>query len=205
MNDPQQDKYVVLAATICFTAPIVFQILSVLIYPPDFSGEYPIYPPDGILLLQLAGAFTLLGLTIIGMKAEDEKQILAAAGFTAQAISFGLAAASLFEITMVSSKESYEKFYYLTVSSNFLFFPSLLLIATYNRFKKWVRLSGFIASLPLLVSSLLFIFRYRDYKVLEEISNAGYTMVFIVYLLWANNIHQNYRKKLRATNGGSPL
>lgn len=205
MNDPQQNKYVMLAITICFTTPLVFQTLSVLIYPPDFSGEYPVYPPDGILMLQFAGASTLLGLTILGMKAEEEKQILAAAGFTAQAISLGLAAASLFEITMVTSRESYEKFYYLTVSSNFLFIPSLLLIATYNKFKKWVKLSGLIASLPLLVSSLMFIFRYRDYKVLEEISNTGYLMVFVVYLLWCLNVYQNYRKDLKKTHGGSTL
>jgi hypothetical protein len=202
MNDPQQKKQVTMAIIVSFTLPLVFQILSVTIYPPDFTGEYPIYSADGILLLQLAGAFVLLGLTIIGMKAEEEKQILAAAGFTAQAISLGLAAAGLFEITTVSSMESYEKFYYLTVSSNFLYFPSLLLIATYNKFKKWIRLSGFIASVPLLISSLLFIFRYRDFKILEEISNTGYLMVFIVYLLWSVNVYQNYRKEVSATPEG---
>ena len=194
-----------LAIAICFTTPIIFNFLSLLIYPPDFSGEYPIYQPDGILLIQIAGVFTLLGLSIIGMKAEEEKQILAAAGFTVQAISFGLAMASLFEITTVQSKESYEKFYYLTVSSNFLYFPSLLLIASYNKFKKWIRISGFIASIPLLISTLLFIFKYRDYKVLEEISSTGYLLVFIVYLLWANNIYRNYKQELKGIPGGSLL
>lgn len=201
MNDPQEKKYIVIAICICFTAPLILNILSLAIYPPDFNVDYPVYAPDGILLLQLAGTFALLGLAIIGMKAEEEKQILAAAGFTALAISFGLAMAALFEITAVNSKESYEKFYYITVSSNFLYFPALLLIATYKRLKKWIRLSGVIASVPLVVSTLLFVFKYRDYVVLEEISSTGYVMTFIVYILWAINIYQNYRKELREADG----
>lgn len=205
MNDPQEKKHIVIAIWICFTAPLILNILSIAIYPPDFNVDYPVYSPDGVLILQLAGTFALLGLAIIGMKAEEEKQILAAAGFTALAISFGLAMAALFEITTVNSKESYEKFYYITVSSNFLYFPALLLIATYKKFKKWVRLSGVIASVPLVVSTLLFVFKYRDYVVLEEISSTGYIMTFIVYILWAINIYQNYRKELRESGGGKSL
>jgi hypothetical protein len=62
-------------------------------------------------------------------KAEEEKQILASGGFTAQAIALGLAGVGPFEITSITNKETYEKFYYITLTSNFLYFPSQLLIA----------------------------------------------------------------------------
>ena len=198
MTGSRYQKQVMVANVICFVLPAIFQVLSVTLYPPDFSGEFPVYLPEGILLLQFAGAFLMMGYAIIGMKAEEEKQTLAAAGFTAQAIAIGVGMAGLFEITKVASSESYEKFYYITVSSNFLFFPSLLLIATYNRFKKWIRIAGFISSLPLLISTILFVARYRNYNVLESISNTGYSLLMIVWLLWGINIYINYRNELKS-------
>jgi len=194
MNEARKKRNVMLATVISLILSTLFQLLSVIIYPPDFSLDYPSYSPDGVLLLEFGGALLLLGLTIIGMKAEEEKETLAAAGFTAAAISMGVSMAGLFEITHVNSAESYEKFYYITVSSNFLLFPALILIASYQRFKNWIRMAGFAVSLPLLLSTILFIAGYRDYKNLELISNSGYFLLMLVCLLWAYNVYINYKE-----------
>jgi len=193
MNIQKRNKQIIIALLICLISAPVFNILSVVIYVPDFTKDYPVYDPDGVLLIQFSGALYLLALTILGMKVEEEKNILAAAGFTAQAIAMGLAMASLFEITMVADKESYEKFYYIPVSSNFLYLPSMILIATYDKFKVWVRWSGIATGIPLMISSAMFLFKYRDYNTLEVISSAGYMMLLVVQMMWAYNLYRNYK------------
>jgi hypothetical protein len=197
MRTTQQAKYIMLTCVICFSMPAVAQIVSTVFYPPDMSTEYPQYSPDFVLILQLGMAFLLIGLSILGMKAEEERQILAAGGFTAQAIALGLAGVGLFEITSVTNKETYEKFYYITVTSNFLYFPSQLLIATYSKFKRWLRICGFIASFPLLISTFLFVFKYRDFQILEMISSVGYILIFLIQLGWAWNIYANYKQEMK--------
>ena len=198
MNEARKKRYVMLASVICLLMHTPCQTLSLTLFPPDFSLDFPLYPPEAILLIQFGGSFLLLGMTVIGMKAEEEKETLAAAGFTAMAISMGVSMAGLFEITNVNSAESYEKFYYVTVSSNFLLFPSIVLIATYSRFKKWIRVAGFIFIFPLLISTMLFVGGYRNYRNLELISNTGYTMGMILYALWAYNIYVNYKEESKA-------
>jgi hypothetical protein len=194
-----------MAATItCFVLFALAQVVMATFYLPDVSGEFPVYDPKGVLVLQLGVAFDLIGLSIMGMKAEEDGYILAAGGYTAQAISAGLAGAGLFEITFVTNLESYEKFYFITVASNFLYFPSLILIATYEKFKLWVRIAGFIASLPLLLSTILFIADYRDFVVLEEITSIGYFLMTITQLCWAWNIYKNYKKKVQAVKHQVP-
>ncbi len=195
MDIQKRDKQILIALLICLIGSPIFNILSLALYPPDFSATYPVYNPDGVLVLQFSGTLYLLALTILGMKVEEEKNILAAAGFTAQAISMGLAMVSLFEVTTTVSKESYEKFYYLTVSSNFLYLPAMILIATYEKFKTWIRLAGIATGVPLMVSSIMFMFKIRDYNTLEIISSTGYMMLMTLQLLWAYNIFVNYRKE----------
>ena len=199
MTSLTQSKYIMLTCLICFSMPAITQILSLVFYPPDISSEYPRYSPDFVLILQLGMAFLLIGLSILGMKAEEERQILAAGGFTAQAIALGLAGVGLFEITSVTNKETYEKFYYITVTSNFLYFPSQLLIATYTKFWRWLRIVGFIASFPLLISTILFVAKYRNFQVLEIISSLGYIFIFLVQLGWAWNLYANYKNEVEIT------
>jgi hypothetical protein len=199
MSSFTQSRYITLTCVICLSMPVITQILGLSFYFPDMSSEYPRYSPDYVLIQQLGMAFLLIGLTILGMKAEEERQVLAAGGFTAQAISLGLASLGLFEITSVTNKETYEKFYYITVTSNFLYFPSQLLIATYSRFWRWLRIVGFIASIPLLISTILFMAKYRDFQVLEVISSIGYVCIFLVQLGWAWNIYVNYRNEVKTS------
>ena len=196
MAQTQNDKYIMLTIVGGFIIAFVVNTLSVLIYPPDMSGEFPVYDNDGIMMVQFSGAFLLIALTVVAMKAEEEKQILAAAGFTAQAISFGIGFLSIFDIAGIVSFEQYEEYYRITVSSNFLYFPSLLLIASYGRFKVWVRVVSTLAGIPFLVSSLMFIIGIRDYYLLESVTNVGVALVSLTWLLWSYNIYINYKTDL---------
>jgi hypothetical protein len=176
-----------------FVLAFVVNTLSAIIYPPDESGAYPVYDWRAVMIIQLGGAFLLIGLTVIAMKAEEERQILAAAGFTAMAISFGISVVSLFDIVDIVSFEQYERYYRITVSSNFLFIPALILIATYDRFKKWIRYFSVMAGVPIMVSSAMFMAGVRDYTLLENITNAGIILISLSWVCWGVNIYLNYR------------
>jgi len=169
-------------------------VMSFILYPPDFSKEFPVYDPDSIMLMVFGSTLFIAGLTVMGIKLADEKKVLPAAGFTMLAISGGILMASLFEISQVVSLETYEKFYRIQSSGNFLYLPAMYLISTYENFKKWIRYIGLVSSLILLISGFMFVFGYRNFNTLETISNIGFLFLFITSFSWAYNVYINYKK-----------
>lgn len=174
----------------------IFPMLSFIFYPPDFSHEFPVYPSGSIMLMVCGGAFGMAGLTIMGIKLADEKKVLPAAGFTMLAISSGILLASVFEISQIVSEETYEKFYRVQTSGNFLYLPAMYLISLYEDFKKWIRYIGILSSLLLITASILFLCGNRDFKTLETISNLGFMVMFITFFAWSYNVYINYKKGL---------
>jgi len=177
-----------------FLAQPVFTIMALLIYPPDLSKEFPYYDPDGIMIVAYGNALFIAGLTVMGIKLADEKKVLPAAGFTMLAISGGILTASLFEITQVVSLETYEKFYRIQSSANFLYLPAMYLISAYEDFKKWIRYIGLVSSIPLLIASFMFLFGNRDFKTLENISDIGFGFMAVTSFSWAYNVYINHKK-----------
>ena len=177
-----------------FMAQPVFTLIALLIYPPDLSKEFPYYDPNGIMIVAYGNALFIAGLTVMGIKLADEKKVLPAAGFTMFAISGGILTASLFEISQVISHETYEKFYRIQSSSNFLYLPAMYLISAYEDFKKWVRYIGLASSIPLLIASFMFLFGSRDFKTLENISDIGFGFMAVTSFSWAYNVYINHKK-----------
>lgn len=183
-----------------FIAQPLLSIVAAIIYPPDFSKEFPLYDPNSIMLIVCGNALGIGGLTVLGIKLADEKKILPSAGFTMLAISVGLMLVSLFEISQVVSHEAYEKFYRIQASGNFLYLPSMYLISAYEDFKKWIRYIGLVSSITLLSASFMFLFGSRDFKTLETISNIGFFIMFITFFSWAYNVYINH-KRIQNTTG----
>jgi hypothetical protein len=190
----KQEKKITWFVVSTLIAQPIASILVFLFYPPDFSKEFPVYDPDSIMLMVIGGSLMIAGLTVMGIKLADEKKVLPAAGFTMLAISGGILMASLFEISHVVSLESYEKFYRIQTSANFLYLPSMYLISTYEDFKKWISYIGLVSSLILLIASFMFLFGYRNFNTLEKISNIGFLFMFITSFSWAYNVYINYKK-----------
>jgi hypothetical protein len=190
----KHEKKITWFVVITFLAQPVFTVMALLIYPPHVSKEFPVYDPDGIMLVTYGNALFIAGLTVMGLKLADEKKVLPAAGFTMFAISGGILTASLFEITQVVSLETYEKFYRIQSSSNFLYLPAMYLISAYEDFKKWIRYIGLVSSIPLLIASFLFLFGNRDFKTLETISNIGFGFMSVTSISWAYNVYINFEK-----------
>jgi len=179
---------------ITFLAQPVLMLIAFLIYPPDFSKEFPVYDADSIMIVTYGNALFLSGLTVMGIKLADEKKVLPAAGFTMFAISAAILMTSLFEISQVVSHEAYEKFYRIQASTNFLYLPAMYLISAYEDFKKWIRYIGLVSSIPLLIASFMFLFGSRDFQILESISNSGFFLMAVTSVSWAYNVYINHKK-----------
>ena len=190
----KHEKKITWFIVVTFLAQPVLMLIAYLVYPPDFSKEFPVYDPDSIMIATYGNALSLAGLTVMGIKLADEKKVLPAAGFTMFAISGAILMTSLFEISQIVSLETYEKFYRIQSSTNFLYLPAMFLISAYEDFKKWIRYVGLISSIPLLVASFMFLFGNRDYKTLESISNLGFFFMIVTSFSWAYNVYINYKK-----------
>jgi hypothetical protein len=194
MTHLRHEKKITWFVVITILAQPVFTIIAFLIYLPDLSKEFPVYNPDGIMLVAYGNALFIAGLTVMGIKLADEKKVLPAAGFTMFAISGGILTASLFEIAQVVSLETYEKFYRIQSSANFLYLPAMYLISAYEDFKKWIRYIGLVSSIPFLIASFMFLFGNRDFNSLETISNIGFGFMTVTSFSWVYNVYINYKK-----------
>ena len=194
MTHLKHEKKITWFVVITFLAQPVLLLIAYLVYQPDFSKEFPVYDPDGIMIATYGNALFLAGLTVMGIKLADEKKVLPAAGFTMFAISGAILMTSLFEISQIISLETYEKFYRMQASTNFLYLPAMFLISAYEDFKKWIRYIGLISSVPLFTSGFMFFFGNRDFRTLEAISNIGFTLMAVTSVSWAYNIYINYRR-----------
>lgn len=193
-HNPQ--KLMTLIIVIGFSAQLICMTLAMTLFPPDYSKEIPVYAPESGMILQFGLALLIAGATMMGIKlAETDK--IPAAGFTMLAISTGVMMAALFETTSVFTEESYEKQYYIFTSANFLFVPSMLMIATYHEFKLWLRLLGIISTIPLVTVSFIFLFHYRNFTVLDQIGTVGYFLLMITQVIWAGNVYSNYKKSIK--------
>jgi len=197
MTHLKHEKKITFLIVTAFILDALCPLSSFVLFPPDFSHKFPVYPSGSIMLMVCGGAFGMAGLTIMGIKLADEKKVLPAAGFTMLAISSGILLASIFEISQVVSYETYEKFYRIQTSGNFLYLPAMYLISTYEDFKKWIRYVGLVSSFLLLTASILFLLGNRDYKTLETISNLGFVVMFFTFFSWAYNVFINYKKGLK--------
>ena len=194
MTHLKDEKKITWFVVITFLVQPVLMLIAFLIYPPDFSKEFPVYDPDSIMIVTYGNALFLAGLTVMGIKLADEKKVLPAAGFTMFAISAAILMTSLFEITQVISHETYEKFYRMQASTNFLYLPAMFLISAYKDFRKWIRYIGLVSSVPLLIASFMFLFGSRDFQTLETISNIGFFLMAVTSVSWAYNVYINYKK-----------
>lgn len=199
MTNLKHEKLITLAIVVGFTAQIFCLIIGMAFFPPDYSSEMPKYSPEGMMMMEFGIALFVFGATVMAIKLADERKVLAAAGFTMQAIQAGVIMASIFEI-MNPTTEAWEKGYYITTSANFMYLPSMLLIAACDEFKLWVRWAGIISSIPYFITSVLFFMHYRNFTNLEYIGFAGYMLMMITQIMWAVNVYNNYRRKINASN-----
>ena len=165
-----------------------------LFLPPDFSGEYAQFSMESNFIVIFGMSLNMASVTILGIKAGDERQLLAAGGFTMFAIALGISISSMYEVVTIVDQESFEKSYFINSSSTFLYVPAVLLISTYKSFSKWIHYLGIVTVVPALAGVILFTFKLASSVVIDGIVTIGYLLLSFTQLMWAVNIYFVYRK-----------
>jgi hypothetical protein len=192
----KQEKFITVIIVTGLTVQFLCYLIALLFFPPDFTGEFPVYSQEGNLIVEFGLALNMAAATVMGIKLSDERKILAAAGFTMFAIAIGLSMSSLFEVFDVIDKASFEKSYFINTCSDFLYVPAILLITTFDGFKKWIHYINLFTALVIFASGVLFMLHYRNYIVLDLITMAGYLLLAITQFMWALNVYTNYRARI---------
>lgn len=151
-----------LAAMIAFgfISPFIFLTIGFLFFPPDMSGEMPVYSDGMIYMNEIAVAAFIFGCALMGIKLADDRKVMPAAGFTMMAIAQGVAYTTMFEAFGMDHKEFADVMEMRTKASNIqiggaiLFIPGLFLITTYSEFQKWLNWAGIIIAVPFITTSI---------------------------------------------------
>lgn len=195
MAENKFDKIFPVAIVICFNAQLIFMPLAFIAFPISYMNDIPQYAPGALMINNIGLSLYMIGATLMAIKLADDKQILSAAGFTALAISAGVVLASTFEIMNMKTTEAWEKSYYISGSSNFIYLPAMLLIACNAEFKKWIRVLGIVSGCVYFISSILFFLGNRDFSELEKISFIGYLLMLFVQLIWSLQVWRQFHPK----------
>jgi hypothetical protein len=191
-----EDRYIIIACISGLVVQFLCYLFCLLFLPPDFSGEYAVFSIESNFIIIFGMSLNMASVTILGIKAGDERQLLAAGGFTMFAIALGISISSLYEVVTIVDKESFDKSYFINSSSTFLYVPAVLLISTYKSFSKWIHYLGVVTVVPALTGVVLFTFKLASNVTIDIIVTIGYVLLSFTQLMWATNIYLVYRKTL---------
>lgn len=198
-----EQKYVMIACISGLVVQFLCYFFCLIFLPPDFSGQYAVFSAESNMIVIFGMSLNMASVTILGIKAGDERQILAAGGFTMFAIALGISISSLYEVVTIVDQESFDKSYFINSSSTFLYVPAILLISTYQHFSKWIHYLGVITVIPALVSVVLFNFKLTSNVVIDLTTTIGYLLLSFTQLMWAVNIYSSYRRRKVLTGGAT--
>ncbi len=154
LSDINKEKHLRWLIAMSFFTSVIAAMAS-LSFPPDFSVEPPKLSELGLMFGHLQTAFVILACTALGIKLAEEKQTMSSIGFTMMAITQGVIFV-LYALSPEPSKENLDEVYKLFTASLFLFIPSMLLIAVYSSFPKWLNIFGVIAIFPWVMETILY-------------------------------------------------
>ncbi|MEP7197920.1 MAG: hypothetical protein ABI851_15485 [Saprospiraceae bacterium] len=189
LSEENKDKHLrILIATSLLTS-VVAAIIG-WFFPPDFSVDPPKINKLGLVFGHLQTAFVILGCTALGIKLAEEKQTLASIGFTMMAITQGIIFV-LYVISPEPSKENLDEVYKLFSASLFLLIPSMLLIALYSNFPKWLNIFGMLSTIPWLIENILYFTNHKLTEIEGAIDFLGQLMINITVAAWAIYVLKN--------------
>jgi hypothetical protein len=143
----------------------------------------PVYQRPTLIFQSLSTALLIFSCTVFGLKLTEEKQTLAAAGFTMFAIANGIGIVIFFEMRQFSVEE-YEKIYDIYSNAVTLMIPSCILIYFYDSFPRWLRIMPLVYCFIMLIVIVMFYCGYTGFNNLDQISFVGYIVMEFAQLIW---------------------
>ncbi len=199
LTEKQKIKHVTWITAIGFLGSAFTFVLTIFIAPlPDFSSEVPKISQLMLTMGQIGTALLIIGCVAYGIKMAEEKKTIHAIGFTSMSVAQGI----LFVLYLISynGHEKFEEAYRMFSASLYLLIPSMLLIAIYSEFPKWLRILGAVACIPYAVENILFSFTGKFDETIMMIDGIGNILFNFVYICWGIYVLRNLKQELKEIN-----
>ncbi len=182
MDEQKKDKHLRMLIAMSFFTSVVASVAG-WCFPPDFSVEPPRISEIGLLMGHLQTALIIIGCTALGVKLAEEKQTIAAIGFTMMSVTQGV----IFVLYVVSpepSKENLDEVYKLFTASLFLLIPSMLLIAFYAAYPRWLNITGVIATVPWVAENIIYFQQHKLSAASGSADFIGQVLMDVTIAFW---------------------
>ncbi|HNP48550.1 MAG TPA: hypothetical protein PKK99_11445 [Bacteroidia bacterium] len=193
LTEERKNKHLSQLIAFSFFASVVATIIS-WCFPPDFTVDPPKMNEIGLMLGHLQTSLVILGCTALGIQLTEEKQTISSIGFTMMAITQGVIFV-LYVVAPEPSKENLDEVYKLFAASLFLLIPSMLLIAFYSEFPRWLNLLGVFAIIPWITENFLYFYTHNLSPVVGAADFVGQLMMNTTIFFWGYFSLKKYKKR----------
>ena len=168
--------------------------LGSMLFPPDTSIDPPVIPPIMMTLGMISTALYILGCTAFSIKLTEDKKTMASIGFAMMAIAQGVTYV-IFTFT-INSHEKMDEVYRMFSACLFLEVPSMIMIAAYSNFPRWVNISGVASMVPYILEYVAFrITGHLSFWILV-VDGIANVLFYLVAISWGVMILKNVKKEL---------
>ena len=198
LDEAKKIKHVAWVIAAGFFGSVIAFIAS-WFFPPDFSTHPPTYDPWMMRLGQMQTALYILGCTGLGLKLAEEKKTLPSIGFTMMAIAQGV----IFVLYLISSaptEDQMHEAYKMFSASLFLLIPSMILIAFYSEFPRWLNILGILSCIPYIIENILYSTYHEFNDTIMNVDGVGLVLTNIVAVSWGILILRNVKNEIARMN-----
>ncbi len=170
-------------AAFSFIVSVLVFIASILFFPlPDLSKEPPVISHWFMTLGQIATSLLIMGCIAFATVQVEEKKRMSSIGFNLMAIAQGI----IFVLYTISysGDEKVAEAYRIFSASLYLLLASIVLIAVFSDFPKWIKIAGVISCLPYVIENAMFSINEKVTKDLLYLSTAGSYIFNFTVLCW---------------------
>lgn len=184
-------------ATAFFLSNLTFAV-SMFFMPALGEDGKPVMHPFAATLGEVQTAMLILGCVAMGIKLSEDKKTLPSIGFTMMSIAQGI----IFIIYTISltSHDDLEEVYRVYTSSMYLLVPSMILIAFYSDFPKWLNILGVIACVPMIVENIGFAVAGRLSLWMMNLDGIAQMLLAITAFFWGLLTIRNARRELKSSS-----
>ncbi len=173
--------------------------LSSLFFIPTMGADgKPVVTPIAITLGEIQTAMMILGCVALGIKLSEEKKTIPSIGFTMMSITQGVIFITY--TISYSSHEGIEEVFKVYMSSMFLLVPSMILIAFYSDFPKWLNIIGVLACVPLLIENISYAITGELTQKQMNLDGIGQILFTITAFFWGMRTIRNAKQELKSND-----
>lgn len=196
MNTTEHKKFIYVSwiAGLSFLGSAFTFILAILFSPmPDFSVDPPQIPSVMLRLGQIGTSLLIVGCVAYAAKLTEEKQIMSSVGFTLMSVVQGV----IFVLFAISynGEEKIDEAYRMFSASLYLLVASMVLIAIFSDFPRWVKITGIASCIPYIIENILYFARGKVTPQLMIFDATGNFLNYFVQAVWGFIILRRMKKE----------